>query len=148
MIYVASSWRCEFQPEIVRFLQKRGHDVYDFKNPRPGDHGFHWSAISTRWTEWSCSEFRSGLASPIAQAGFRSDMAALRACDVVMLVLPCGRSAHAEAGWAAGAGKKVYVYLPPRKQIEPELMYLMFDGITDTFAELAEMLAGVGAQCR
>ena len=37
---------------------------------------------------------------------------ALRACDGCVLVLPSGRSAHLEAGWAAGAGKRVVVYVP------------------------------------
>ena len=29
-----------------------------------------------------------------------------------MLVLPCGRSAHTEAGWMCGAGRRVIAYIP------------------------------------
>jgi hypothetical protein len=45
------------------------------------------------------------LSHPAAEDGFALDMGALEWCDACVLVLPCGRSAHLEAGWAAGAGK-------------------------------------------
>ena len=40
-IYVASSWRNTFYPEVVARLREAGHDVYDF---RSGDPGFKWSS--------------------------------------------------------------------------------------------------------
>ena len=36
-IYVASSWRNEYYPEVVAKLREAGHDVYDFRNPPSGD---------------------------------------------------------------------------------------------------------------
>ena len=36
-IYVASSWRNLLQPGIVLALRRCGHEVYDFRNPAPGD---------------------------------------------------------------------------------------------------------------
>ena len=50
-IYVASSWRNIFQPSIVLCLKKMGHEVYDFRNPKDGDKGFHWSEIDSDWEE-------------------------------------------------------------------------------------------------
>lgn len=41
-IYVASSWRNPIQPEVVRHLREAGHEVYDFRNPAPGQEGFSW----------------------------------------------------------------------------------------------------------
>ena len=38
-----------------------------------------------------------------------------------VLVLPCGRSAHTEAGWFAGKGLKTIVYMPEKH--DQELMY-------------------------
>ena len=35
-IYVASSWRNKYQPEVVAALRKAGHEVYDFRNPKDG----------------------------------------------------------------------------------------------------------------
>ena len=134
-IYVASSWRNEtLQQQVVTALNESGHDVYDFRHPEPGNDGFAWSAISEKWMNWTPSEFREALDNPIAQAGFKLDMDALRACDLCVLVLPCGRSAHLELGWAAGANKRTIVYAPDK--IEPELMYLMCDSICTTMGEL------------
>ena len=46
---------------------------------------------------------------PLAEKQFSADLDALKWADTCVLVLPCGRSAHTEAGWMAGAGKKVVV---------------------------------------
>ena len=54
------------------------------------------------------------------------------------LVLPCGASAHSEAGWMKGAGKKVIVYR--NRPQRPELMYKLFDGIFPTAADVARFL--------
>ncbi len=35
-IYVASSWRNDFQTEVVKRLRAEGHEVYDSKNPPKG----------------------------------------------------------------------------------------------------------------
>ena len=69
-----------------------------------------------------------------AQYGFNRDYDAMKEADVCVLVLPCGRSAHTEAGWMAGAGKKVIAYIPEKQ--EPELMYKVFDCITDSLEEI------------
>ena len=104
-IYVASSWRNEFQPEVVKTLRALGHEVYDFRNPPHGRGGFQWSSIGEDWLEWSAEQYRENLNHPIAEAGFKSDLDAMLACDVCVLVLPCGRSAHTEAGWYSAAGE-------------------------------------------
>lgn len=135
-IYVASSWRNIIQPGVVAALRASGHEVYDFKNPRPGDKGFSWSSIDPNWQSWTPSQHVEALKHPIAIAGFNSDMEALGGCDACVLVLPCGRSAHLELGWAVGAGKKTYVMeLEP---IEADLMYAMCDGIFTEWSDLLD----------
>jgi hypothetical protein len=121
-IYVASSWRNASQPDVVSALRALGHEVYDFRHPAPGTDGFSWAEIDPNWQQWSPEQFREALDHPIATGGFGLDMTALEACDVCVLVMPCGRSAHLEAGWAAGAGKRVIILLADG---EPELMYRM-----------------------
>jgi hypothetical protein len=69
---------------------------------------------------------------------FSDDITAMESCDVCVLVLPCGRSAHTEAGWFAGRGRRVLAYIPERQ--EPELMYKLFDGICCTMTELVKTL--------
>jgi nucleoside 2-deoxyribosyltransferase len=49
-------------------------------------------------------------------------MDALEDCDACVLVMPCGRSAHLEAGFAIGAGKPTAILI---SEGEPELMYKM-----------------------
>lgn len=137
-IYVASSWRNNDQPRIVEILRADGHDVYDFRNPAPGDNGFSWSEIDPAWKSWGAFAFREALKHPIAVAGFGKDMAALTDCDVCVLVLPCGRSAHLEAGFAAGHGAKVAILLD--EPFEPELMYRMADVVTDSLPLLRDWL--------
>lgn len=135
-IYVASSWRNPFQLAVVRLLRDHGHEVYDYRQPMPGDHGFHWSHVNDKpRPEWSALDHRAALANPIACRGFELDMGALRRCEVCLLVLPCGRSAHLELGWAAGAGKRTAVVFPEGLTmvevgpVEPELMLKVADEI-------------------
>jgi hypothetical protein len=120
-IYVASSWRNEYQPIVVDTLRGLGHDVYDFRHPKPDNHGFAWSEIDPKWQEWTPEEYREALQHPIAVAGYALDIAALRACDACVFVLPCGRSASWEFGYAMGQGKLGYVL-----QMEPQEPELMF----------------------
>ena len=139
-IYVASSWRNKTQPGVVASLRLDGHEVYDFRNPRPGEHGFHWSEIDPDYGYWTAAQFRDSLRSPIARAGFASDFDAMRWAEAVVLILPCGRSVHLELGWAVGAGKRTALLLDHEN--EPELMYSMVDHLSTTLANLLAWAAG------
>lgn len=127
-IYVASSWRNEKQPEVVRTLRAYGHQVYDFKNP-PTCSGFGWHEIDPDWQKWNNEQYLRALTHPIADRGFGSDFQAMIDADACVLVLPCGRSAHSEAGWMQGHGKPTLILLPEEPE-EPELMYKMFEMVT------------------
>ena len=137
-IYVASSWRNPYYPAVVERLRQEGHEVYDFRNPPHGGAGFHWTDIDPNAPEWTFSEYAEGLRHPLAERQFQADIDALTWADTGVLVLPSGRSAHTEAGWMAGAGKRVLVYIP--EMVEPELMYKLFDGVFATLDTLASAL--------
>lgn len=140
MIYVASSWRNEYYTEVVLKLREAGFDVYDFRNPPSGDPGFKWGSIDPNFMDWTPSQYRDMLHHPKAERQFHNDIEAMEACDACVLVLPCGRSAHTEAGWFAGKGKRVLAYIP--KKQEPELMYKLFDDVCCSIKELIEALNG------
>lgn len=138
-IYLAASWRNARQPEVVKLLRDRGHKLYDFRNPAPGEHGFSWSAVDVGYREWKPDqwaklmgeEVEPGLyraswqsTNPTFIRGYRFDKRALDWCNVCVCLLPCGRSAHLEAGYAIGQGKPTIFYISP-DQFEPELMYLL-----------------------
>lgn len=121
-LYVASSWRNDHQPSVVATLREWGHEIYDFRNP-PESSGFGWEALNENWQQWTPEEFRRALRHPIAQAGYAADRGGMDWAEACVLVLPCGRSAHLEAGFMAGQGKPVWVLMP--EACEPELMYLL-----------------------
>lgn len=143
-VYVASSWRNTVQPVVVNVLRAQGHEVYDFRNP-PSGTGFSWAevkptaapGIAGKGSDWEAvDDYLAMIAHPRAVEGFESDRAAMRWADTFVLVLPCGKSAHLELGWAIGAGKRTAILL--EDPVEPELMYLMAD---HRFTHVADLLA-------
>jgi hypothetical protein len=136
-LYVASSWRNEERQQLaVETLREAGHEVYDFIHPPGGDHlGFSWSDVDPMWRRWRVHEYLDALHHPIAQAGFDSDFGAMQWAEACVLLLPCGRSAHLEAGYFVGAGKPLWIVLDdlefpvPEGQSNPELMYKMATAI-------------------
>lgn len=137
-IYVASSWRNEYYPGVVDSLRKAGYYVYDFRNPPSGDPGFKWGNVDPNYMDWRPEEYRDNLSHPMAERQFNNDIEAMEDSDTCVLVLPCGRSAHTEAGWFAGKGKKVIAYIPQKE--EPELMYKLFSGVATSLDELLAMI--------
>ena len=155
MIYVASSWRNLYQPQVVQKLRADGHEVYDFRNPataigdtltegslsekgRGQGTAFDWAQIEPEWQQWDADRFIAALDHPRAQAGFKSDFDALKECEICVLVLPCNRSSHLELGYAVGKNKITIVLMLGEN--EPELMYLMVSGIVTTIDELRSWL--------
>ena len=147
-IYVASSWRNQFQPEVVAELRAVGHEVYDFRGPGDGwgdsgqgVGGFSWSEVDPEWQRWpeNVSRYLDGLEHPRAVEGFARDMDALKLSDACILVNPCGQSAHAELGFAAGAGKLTAAYCPAIR--EPDLMLKMADCITSNWDDIERWLS-------
>ena len=138
-IYLASSWRNPFQPEAVDMLRLAGHEVYDFRNPPGGiKNGFRWSKIDPNWQNWTSREYLTALEHPLALKGFNSDFEGMKWADIGILLLPCGRSAHLELGWMAGAGKRTIIWT--RDGEEPELMALLASQICISLEEVLEAL--------
>lgn len=145
-VYVASSWRNPVQPALIQVLKAAGIDHYDFRNP-PDGAGFGWPEVrdaSFRPTEHNVAakgtdhvpadEYLRMIDHPRAVEGFAADFAAMEKADTFVLVLPCGKSAHLELGWAVGAGKRTAILL--EDEVEPELMYRMVDHIAPTVYDL------------
>jgi hypothetical protein len=134
-IYVASSWRNVYQPQVVERLREHCHHVYDFRNPPNGVKGFAWSEIDPDWQAWSAARYRELLLThPIASRGFVTDLRGMQWADACVLVLPCGRSAHLEAGWFCGQGKRCIILT--RDGEEPELMALLATEICTSIDEV------------
>ena len=138
-VYVASSWRNTHQAKVVRALRGDGHEVYDFKNPEQGDTGFAWSQLGIKHEMIDAGRLSTALDKPRARDGFDKDMRALETCSACVLVLPCGRSAHLELGWAVGQRRLTIVYAP--ETTEPELMYRMCDYLVGSLDEVRQALS-------
>ena len=119
-IYVASSWRNGYYPEVVAKLREARRLL-----PRPHRH-------------LPVGQYRDMLSHPKAERQFHNDIEAMEACDTCVLVLPCGRSAHTEAGWFAGKGRTTIAYIPEKQ--EPELMYKLFSKVCCSIDELIKAL--------
>ncbi len=141
-IYVASSWKNTFQQTVVKFLRDQGHKVYDFRNPGEGKTGFDWQMIDPDYKNWTLAQYREALKHPSAVAGFENDKEGMDWADTCVLVLPCGASAHTEAGQMSGEGKDVFVLgdasVPLSSYANPELMYNLFTNIVGSLNELAK----------
>lgn len=131
-VYVASSWRNDYQPGVVQALSAHGFEVYDFKDSE----GFSWSEVDPDWLKWpdDRQKYLDGLEHPAAERGFNRDMEALDGADIVIVVMPCGVSAALEAGFAVGNGKPTAVYIPAMR--EPDLMFAMCDFLCLTLDEV------------
>ena len=139
-IYVASSWRNEErQQAVVKALRAVGHEVYDFRNPRPGNHGFSWSAIDSNWKSWTAAEQIAAYDHELAVLGLDLDFSAMHWADACVMVQPCGRSAALELGWSIGA-KKLTAVLMSEGQ-EPELMIRLADVLVTSIDDL---IASIG----
>ena len=136
--YLASSWRNPYHCVILKGLVDLGYEVYDFKNPAPGNTGFKWPEVGLDGLTWDAAHYVECLEHPVAQAAFALDKGAIDRCDVLVLLLPCGKSAHLEAGYAAGKGIPVYVLIDDNA--EPELMYNLLTGFATSFVDLVKML--------
>ena len=138
-VYVASSWRNGFQPEVVARLRGGGHEVYDFRNP-PHEEGFSWSEIDSNWLNWTADEYRKALyKNPRCAQGYMSDLRAMEWADICVLVLPSGRSAHLEGGYMKGRGKRLIILTQDGE--EPELMALLAD---DICIDMEEVFRSIG----
>jgi len=153
-VYVASSWRNPRQADVVAALKRAEIGCYDFRNP-PGGTGFSWrevksdydgprvgtDGIRAKGSDWEqVDEYLRMVAHPRAVEGYAADFAAMQRADTFVMVLPCGKSAHLEIGYAIGAGRRTAILL--EDPVEPELMYRGADFLA---RDLGELLAWMGA---
>jgi len=123
-IYVASSWRNQYQPEVVRLLRDEGFEVFDFRH---NDAIFHWREIDPFWKFWTHEQCEIMLTQDEPEKAFAADFGALQKADAAVMVMPCGRSAHLELGWLVGHGIPTAVYYEHDVPCDPELMIKMTD---------------------
>lgn len=143
-IYLATSWRNTYHFTVLNHLQALGHEVYNFKSSEPMPAGgpqptsFGWDELDLYYKSWDPRQYRDFLVtSQRAAAGYLGDFRGMEWADTCVLTLPSGRSAHLEAGYMKGRGKRLIIYIP--EPIEPDLMYLLADHICIELEELSKV---------
>lgn len=138
-IFIASPWKNKDQVEkLVGELQAMGHEAHSFiesganlLSGQPIED--YMKAFNEAVKDWQGEDER-------VTKIFKSELDTLKQCDLTVLLLPAGISAHLEAGIAYGWGKKVVLIGPIPK---PEIVYLIFDRVfIDTTSFLEELKAG------
>jgi len=147
-IYVASSWKNPIHDDVVDLLRRESYEVYDYRHPCPGNDGFAWEDVDPAWKSWTPEQWKKGLDHYIARRGFNCDMEGMELADCGVLVLPSGRSAHFEAGWFVGQGRRCFVLAEAATGVgEIELM-LAAVGLERIVTSRAELLIGLRGEAQ
>jgi hypothetical protein len=131
-IYIASSWKNE-QPakSLAMILREFGHEVDCFCDDSTGRYVFHFSEIGPI----DNIDAISFLQDKRSQRAFIEDKNHIDWSEAVVMLHPCGKSSHLEAGYAKGSGKKLFM-LGTFPKGEFDVMYGFADGLFRTIPEL------------
>ena len=123
MIYLIGSLRNPVIPQIANTLREEGHEVFD-----------DWYAAGHEaddmWRDYEKGRGRSfvnALQGLAAEHVFEFDLRHLKRAEIVVLILPAGKSGHLELGWALGQGKRGYILLDDPERWD--FMYKFADGV-------------------
>jgi hypothetical protein len=138
-IYLASSWKNVVEVrQLAARLRDAGHTVDDFTDDSRGRYVFHYSELGGL-EELDAISF---LQHDQARRAFIEDKKMIDWADAIVLLLPAGRSAHLEAGYAKGTGKQLVIYQPGGFPAgEFDVMYGFADLLTTDFDDVVAHLA-------
>lgn len=135
LLYLTGSLRNPRVPEIANRLRGVGHQVFD-----------DWYASGNEADEkWQAYEQQRGRTYEEALNGLAADHVCeydfkhLALADSIVLILPAGKSAHIEYGWALGCHKPAYIYFDQL----PERWDVMYKRATRRFYTMEGLLIGI-----
>ena len=126
-------------PEIVRLtklLLDAGYDAFS-EWYTPG------KEADVLWRDYEQAlgiDYRQALLRPSAQNTFRFDKNNIDDSDVLVMLLPCGKSAHLELGYAIGTGKRGIIYMPEQPD-RWDVMYNFAECVVYNDKELLNVLS-------
>ncbi len=138
-IYLASSWK---NATLVRWWKEKllvyvkDCEVDAFCDNLDGRFVFHFSEIGNP-SELDAINF---LKDERSLKAFEEDKKWLDWADCCLLILPAGKSAHLEAGYTKGKGKRLIIWQKNFSKGEFDVMYGFADLITDSMEAVFEEL--------
>lgn len=131
MIYLIGSLRNPEIPVITKRFRDEGLEIFaDWYAAGPEADDY--------WRDYEKSQgftYIEALSRPAAKNVYAFDRRHLEASDVVVLVLPAGKSGHLELGWALGRGKRGYILVD-----SPERWDVMYQFATGIYSDLEELV--------
>lgn len=120
-VYLVGSLRNRHIVAVTNALEQAGCNVFSdwfAAGPEADDHWQTYEKARGR-------NYRQALSSPAAQNVWAFDVRHILAADVVVLVMPAGKSGHLELGFAAGRGKPTFILMDePGKKDRWDVMSL------------------------
>jgi|TARA_R100000008_G_C3496353_1_gene121346 nucleoside 2-deoxyribosyltransferase len=136
-IYTIGSLRNEKVPLIANALRDAGHEVFDDWYAAGPEADDYWQAYETARGH----NYKQALDGYAAKDVYNFDKHHLDRNDVVVLVLPAGKSGHLEFGYSIGKGKKGYILFDDDvENCRWDVMYQFADGVFFKLDELIHQL--------
>lgn len=136
-IFLSGSMKNPNIPLVGNVLREAGHQVFDdwwSPGPDADDHWQEYERIRRR-------PYKEALKGPHPQSCYQTDYWHLTQwADVIVLVMPAGKSAHMELGFARGRGMPGYILLPGA----PERFEIMHNFATNVFESVDDLLKELG----
>ena len=134
-VYIIGSLRNKVVQQVAHALREAGHSVFDDWQAAGPEADDYWQ----KYEKARGRTYKEALQGAAAKNVFEFDKKNLLDAAVVVMVLPAGRSAHLELGWAIGKRRKGYILLDPSVD-RWGVMYQFADGVFSTVDELVEEL--------
>jgi nucleoside 2-deoxyribosyltransferase len=133
VIYIIGSLRNKNVPVIANILrEKTDHEIFDsWYSPGPHADDF--------WREYEKGKgvtYKQALNDWAAKHIFEFDTFHLNRADAAVLIMPAGKSAHLELGYAIGKGKRGYILFDQ----EPTRWDVMVQFCTNVFFNVDELI--------
>lgn len=136
-LYLVGSLRNTKVPIVANELRKNGLEVFDQWYGAGETADDSWQAYSKQ----KGLTYTQALKDTGAQTVFHFDRSRIEMSDIVVLLMPAGKSGHLELGYAAGLGKKTYILYdgePERYDVMPQFAK---DGV---FFKIEDLLNELG----
>lgn len=134
-IYLASSWKMkQTVNSMAKILTDEGHEVDSFCSNDDARVSFDWDELTEIMENEGINIDTMNAIDMMGhwrvREAFEEDKKWIDWADVLIMLMPCGRSSHIKAGYAVGKGKKLYI-IGGFEKGEFDTMYGFADGMYD-----------------